>query len=188
MESFERGTHVIVTCEDEKVAGHLIEVADDGYVIAVTHTWQMIPKDLPDETVKVIRSVVDGMPLRRLRWIALINHVKGWRKMSVWQLRDLVAGMIESETVAALPTLFSLQEINMPVKTWFNGGEVRKIQVTNDVNADTAVGNTVFRFKAGLDAEIEELLSAADAAEKKETNDESDVHPEQGSEDTQGSV
>jgi hypothetical protein len=186
MESIERGEHVVVTAYGdkdsgfEKFAGVLAEVADDGYVFIVTHRMMPLERVLPEDAVKTIRSITDGMPVWRIRLAGALERIPGWRWMAVDDLRALIRGLIEERTLAGMPTMAKLQEIGAPIKTFYNGGEIKTMEATVDVNKDFHLDVAVKQFADGLDAEIEKLLTEADEAGK-ETND---VHTEQGSEDT----
>jgi len=186
MESIERGEHVIVTAYGdgeslEKFGGILAEVADDGYVFFVTHRMMPIEKVLPVDALTVIKDIVDKMPVWRVRWAGALEKISGWRTMPVAELRDKLRGLIEVRTLEGMPQMARLSPLTSPVKTFYS--EVKTMEVTEDVNRVFEQDQTVAEAVAGMDDEIEALLTAADA--EKETND--DIHPEPGSKDVPGS-
>jgi hypothetical protein len=189
MESFERGQHVIVTEHDDKIAGHLMEILDEGYVVIVTHRMLPVPKVIPDEVRHVIRNVVTAMPVWRLKVTAALQSVRGWRVMDLESLRDAVCVLIERETLSEMPDEAKLTEIVMPVTTFINGGEVKRIESTVESNGEFLAAVAIAKFRDGMDAEIEQLMTEADEAKanaEKEKNGE-DVHTESGSDDSSGS-
>jgi len=166
MESFDIGNHVLIELDDtRRIAGHLVNVTETGFVLKVTH------KDLP--TVHAVSVGLKAGIREELGAVPYAGLVAECVSRGLWtglgrrgRMIEALALVRENEIVErnqeAHPVKF--HELSVPVLTFINGGMVAIMEDSDDVLEDMEFESQVEEFKAGVDDGIAEILGVAESA------------------------
>jgi hypothetical protein len=163
MESFDIGSHVLIELDDtRRVAGYIVSVADEGFVLKVTH------KDLPavhtisERLGAKIRDELDAVPMVFLAASLISRRMYasvGKKGRMVEALAEMEEADLIARTSEAKPLTF--HELSVPVLTFVNGGAILMMESSDDVLEDMEV----MKFNESVDSDLEELLSKPVVAE-----------------------
>lgn len=156
MEAFDIGSHVLIELDDtRRVAGYIVSVADEGFVLKVTHKDMPAVHMVSERLSAKIRDDLDTVawPFLAASLVARKMYASVGKK-SV--MVEALAGLEEADLIAhnneVKPLTF--HELSVPVLTFVNGGAILMMESSDDVMEDMEVT----KFNDTVDAELEDLL------------------------------
>lgn len=162
---FVEGQHVVVEMDETTVAGHLIGMNEDGWLIKVTHKMKEVPKSLPDGAAEEVASILDELKNWELRLFLFKNRVAGWRTLGREDMLATAGRMVKQDLLADMPVVHTLKEVLSPITTFISSGIIRTMEVTDDRNMDALLHNLDFEPElsdAELGLEVKDEAPAED--------------------------
>lgn len=156
MEAFDIGSHVLIELDDtRRVAGYIVSVAEDGFVLKVTHKDMPAVHMVSERLSAKIRDDLDAVA-----WPFLVASLLSRREYaSVGKKARMVEALAEREESDLIaknnevkPLTF--HELAVPVLTYINGGAILMMESSDDVMEDMEVT----KFTETIDSELEDLL------------------------------